>query len=82
MSSNVVRCVAIVICDSIMLENIKNNLPTLVIVHAVNPVGFAKNRRVNEDNIDLNRYSNSKMPVDVTSTLNLVVLFGQKFLDR
>jgi hypothetical protein len=74
MSSNVVRCVAIVICDSIMLENIKNNLPTLVIVHAVNPVGFAKNRRVNEDNIDLNRYSNNEMPDVCGFTTELVVL--------
>lgn len=29
--------------------------PTLVIVHAINPFGMANNRRVNEDNIDLNR---------------------------
>ncbi len=27
----------------------------IVYVHALNPYGFAKNRRVNEDNIDLNR---------------------------
>lgn len=31
------------------------NLPTLVFVHALNPFGFANNRRVNEDNVDLNR---------------------------
>lgn len=30
-------------------------LPTLVVVHALNPFGFANNRRVNEDNVDLNR---------------------------
>ena len=29
--------------------------PTLVIVHAINPFGMANNRRVNENNIDLNR---------------------------
>ena len=29
--------------------------PTLVFIHAVNPFGFENNRRVNEDNIDLNR---------------------------
>lgn len=29
--------------------------PTIILVHALNPIGFAKNRRVNEDNIDLNR---------------------------
>jgi hypothetical protein len=31
--------------------------PTIVFVHAVNPFGFANNRRVNEDNVDVNRYS-------------------------
>lgn len=30
-------------------------LPTLVFVHAVNPFGFKHHRRVNEDNVDLNR---------------------------
>lgn len=30
-------------------------LPTLVFVHAVNPFGFKNHRRVNEDNVDLNR---------------------------
>jgi hypothetical protein len=30
-------------------------LPTLILVHALNPFGFANNRRVNEENIDLNR---------------------------
>ncbi len=29
--------------------------PTLIFIHAVNPYGFANNRRFNEDNIDLNR---------------------------
>lgn len=29
--------------------------PTLIFIHAVNPYGFHNNRRVNEDNIDLNR---------------------------
>jgi hypothetical protein len=29
--------------------------PTVVFVHALNPYGFANNRRVNEENIDLNR---------------------------
>ena len=36
-------------------EDNSNGYPTLVFVHAVNPYGFANNRRVNEDNIDLNR---------------------------
>lgn len=31
------------------------DLPTLVFVHALNPYGFHHNRRVNEDNVDLNR---------------------------
>ena len=30
-------------------------LPTIVLIHALNPYGFKTNRRVNEDNIDLNR---------------------------
>jgi len=29
--------------------------PTLLFIHAVNPYGFANNRRFNEDNVDLNR---------------------------
>lgn len=36
-------------------ENSEKQFPTIVFVHAVNPFGFANNRRVNEDNIDLNR---------------------------
>lgn len=37
-------------------SNIDNDkLPTLVFIHALNPFGFANNRRVNEDNVDLNR---------------------------
>mmetsp|Transcript_6798 Transcript_6798/g.8977 ORF Transcript_6798/g.8977 Transcript_6798/m.8977 type:complete len:427 (-) Transcript_6798:191-1471(-) len=32
-----------------------NNLPTVVFVHALNPYGFAKLRRWNENNVDLNR---------------------------
>jgi len=30
-------------------------LPTIVFVHSLNPFGFKHNRRVNEDNVDLNR---------------------------
>jgi len=30
-------------------------LPTIVFVHALNPFGFKHHRRVNEDNVDLNR---------------------------
>lgn len=33
----------------------RNRLPTIVFIHALNAFGFANNRRVNEDNIDLNR---------------------------
>jgi hypothetical protein len=33
----------------------RKNFPTIVFVHAVNPYGFANDRRVNEDNIDVNR---------------------------
>lgn len=31
------------------------SFPTIVIVHAVNPYGFKYNRRVNEENVDINR---------------------------
>eukprot|EP01031_Cornospumella_fuschlensis_P035099 gene35099-42513_t len=33
----------------------KDNLPTIVFVHLANPYGFHNLRRVNEDNVDLNR---------------------------
>ena len=33
----------------------KSDQPTLILVHALNAYGFHYNRRVNEDNIDLNR---------------------------
>ena len=36
-------------------DNTKVLPPTLVFVHAVNPYGFKYHRRVNEDNVDLNR---------------------------
>jgi hypothetical protein len=33
----------------------RSNGPTVVFVHALNPYGFAHNRRFNEENVDLNR---------------------------
>jgi hypothetical protein len=33
----------------------KDNVPTMVFIHGMNPYGFANNRRVNENNVDLNR---------------------------
>lgn len=36
-------------------ETNKENMPTILFVHALNPYGFMHNRRVNEENIDLNR---------------------------
>jgi len=36
-------------------EPATSEAPTLIFVHALNPFGFAKNRRFNEDNIDVNR---------------------------
>ena len=33
----------------------RESIPNIVFVHALNPYGFATNRRVNEDNIDINR---------------------------
>lgn len=32
--------------------------PTIIFVHSVNPYGFQFHRRVNEENIDLNRFVN------------------------
>jgi hypothetical protein len=43
------------LCHPNRLKYGANDEPTLVFVHAVNPFGFANNRRVNEENIDLNR---------------------------
>jgi ribosomal protein S18 acetylase RimI-like enzyme len=43
---------------SLLRGDLANRLPesvTLVLVHAVNPWGFAWTRRVNEDNVDINR---------------------------
>jgi len=43
---------------ALLSEGFANQLPgstALVFVHAINPYGFAWNRRVNEDNVDLNR---------------------------
>lgn len=33
----------------------RQGFPTIVFIHAANPYGFANSRRVNEDNIDMNR---------------------------
>ena len=49
--------------SAVQLATLKHSLPdihaqpglALVLIHAVNPYGFAHLRRVNEDNIDLNR---------------------------
>lgn len=43
---------------ALLSEGFADELPdgtALVLVHAINPYGFAWNRRVNEDNVDLNR---------------------------
>jgi hypothetical protein len=36
-------------------DEIEVEIPTIMFVHAVNPYGFANNRRFNEDNVDVNR---------------------------
>ena len=44
--------------ENIELNNSKNNnilRPTIVFIHCLNPYGMKHNRRVNEENIDLNR---------------------------
>jgi len=43
---------------ALLVEGIASDLPddtALVLIHAINPWGFAWGRRVNEDNVDLNR---------------------------
>ena len=43
---------------ALMCEDIASDLPddtALIFIHAINPWGFAWGRRVNEDNVDLNR---------------------------
>mmetsp|Transcript_3682 Transcript_3682/g.6104 ORF Transcript_3682/g.6104 Transcript_3682/m.6104 type:complete len:514 (-) Transcript_3682:37-1578(-) len=35
--------------------NATTSLPTIIFIHALNPYGFKYHRRVNEDNVDLNR---------------------------
>lgn len=72
-------------------EAIRSELPTIVFVHALNPFGFANNRRVNEDNVDLNRnvlnedefrFVSSRDPnyagyVDLDSNLNPTAKFHE-----
>jgi Protein of unknown function (DUF2817) len=41
--------------DSALLDELSEKKVALLLVHAVNPYGFAHLRRVNEDNVDLNR---------------------------
>ena len=41
--------------DQDLLDRLRNRGIALLVVHAVNPYGFSHLRRVNEDNIDLNR---------------------------
>ena len=39
----------------VYLSQAEADRPTIVFIHALNPYGFVKHRRVNEDNVDLNR---------------------------
>jgi Protein of unknown function (DUF2817) len=48
-------CQVALLHDSELISRFIELQTTLVIVHAVNPFGFSHLRRVNEDNIDLNR---------------------------
>lgn len=50
--------------DKVLLEAARANHVALLMVHAVNPYGFSHLRRVNEDNVDINRNC-----VDFTQTL-------------
>ena len=42
-------------CPSLLGSSYSSTYPTIVIVHALNPFGMHFKRRVNEDNVDLNR---------------------------
>lgn len=51
--------------QQLWLNEFSNELPTdtgVLLVHALNPYGFAYNRRVNENNIDLNRNALTTFP--------------------
>jgi hypothetical protein len=41
--------------DTDFLDELRDKAVALLLIHAVNPYGFAHLRRVNEDNVDLNR---------------------------
>lgn len=45
-------------------DKVKNDLPTLIFVHGLNAYGFAKLRRFNENNVDLNRNFLSQQQFD------------------
>ena len=42
-------------CPSLLGSSYSSTYPTIVIVHVLNPFGMHFKRRVNEDNVDLNR---------------------------
>lgn len=51
--------------QQLWLNEFSNELPTdtgVLLVHALNPYGFAHNRRVNENNVDLNRNALTTFP--------------------
>lgn len=48
-------CVSLLLDDTDLQERARRNGVALLLVHGVNPYGFSHLRRVNEDNIDLNR---------------------------
>ncbi len=41
--------------DELIKQGDKSNHPTILMIHALNPFGMAYSRRVNENNVDLNR---------------------------
>ena len=48
-------CQRALLADDDMLRRLEGGRVALLLVHAVNPFGFSHLRRVNEDNVDLNR---------------------------
>jgi hypothetical protein len=48
-------CQVGLLSDTDFLDELRDRAVALLLIHAVNPYGFAHLRRVNEDNVDLNR---------------------------
>ena len=54
MSYSVQYVINVLHCSNMTSSN-NNNVPLLLLIHSVNPYGMAHYRRMNENNVDLNR---------------------------